>query len=248
MNKNNKSDHYKKQLDYFSNEFGKSNQYKLSSWQKTYIDRIKKELLGNSYKGKTLIDIASGSGYVAVEMARLGLDVVATDLTSEVIRNLNKYKKQFSLSNLRAVKCFAEKIPLPDKSVDFIVANAILEHIPDEQRAIDEWKRILRPHGKIFITVPLSLRYIWPFLWPVNYAHDKRMGHLRRYNLQNLQEKFKLRVLRVFYTGHLLKVISAIASLYIGDERFSEFFEKIDSKQESKRYGASNIIVLFENK
>lgn len=241
-----KDKQYKKQLDYFSNEFEKSNQYKLSSWQKTYIDRIKKELLGKNYKGKTLIDIASGSGYVAIEMARLGLDVVATDLTPEVIRNLNKYKKQFSLSNLRAVRCFAEKIPLPDKSVDYIIANAILEHIPDEKQAIDEWKRILRPHGKMFIAVPLNLRYIWPFLWLFNYMNDKRIGHLRRYDLKNLQEKFNLRVLKVFYTGHLLKVVSVIASLYIWGERFSKFFEKIDSRQEHKRYGASNIIVLFE--
>lgn len=248
MSKNSKSDHYKKQLDYFSNEFRRSNQYKLSSWQKTYIDRIKKELLGKNYKGKTLIDIASGSGHVAIEIARLGLNVIATDLTSEVIKNLNKYKKQFSLSNLRAVKCYAEKIPLPDKSVDYIVANAILEHIPNEKEAIDEWKRLLKPDGKMFITVPLSLRYVWPFLWPVNYIHDKRIGHLRRYHLESLQEKFNLRVLKVFYTGHLLKVISALASLYIRIERFSGFFEKIDTKQESKRYGASNIIVLFENK
>ncbi|MEK7533827.1 MAG: class I SAM-dependent methyltransferase [Patescibacteria group bacterium] len=248
MSKNNNSDHYKKQLDYFSSEFGENNQYKLFSWQKTYIDRIKKELLGRNYKGKTLIDIASGSGYVAVEIARLGLDVVATDLTPEAIKNLNKYKKQFSLFNLRVVKCYAEIIPLPDKSVDFVVANAILEHIPNEKKAIDEWKRLLKKNGKIFITVPLRFRYIWPFLWPINYFHDKRIGHLRRYDLQNLQEKFNLRVLKVFYTGHLLKVISAIASLLIKSERFSEFFEKIDTKQESKRYGASNIIVLFENK
>ena len=248
MSINNKSDHYKKQLDYFSNEFGKNNQYKLFPWQKTYIDRIKKELLGKNYKGKTLIDIASGSGYVAVEIARLGLNVVATDLTPEAIKNLDKYKKQFSLSNLRAVKCYAEKIPLPDKSVDFIVANAILEHIPNEKEAIDEWKRILRPHGKMFITVPLNLRYVWPFLWFVNYLHDKRIGHLRRYDLQSLQAKFSLKVSKVCYTGHLLKVIGVIVALFIRTERFSEFFEKIDAKQEGKRYGASNIIVLFENK
>lgn len=245
MSKNNKSDHHKKQLNYFSNEFGKNNQYELSSWQKTYIDRIKKEFLGKNYKEKTLIDIASGSGYVAVEMARIGLSVIATDLTPEAIKNLNKYKKQFSLSNLKTIKCYAEKIPLPDKSVDFIVANAILEHIPDEQKAINEWKRILRPHGIMFITVPLKLRYIYPFLWLINYVHDKKIGHLRRYDKETLEKKFKLPVKSVYYSGHLIKVFGIIVSFFLKNSKYDIFFENQDKKTERRCYGANNISIIF---
>ena len=245
----NEKKQYKHQRNYFNKEFLSIAQYRLSEWQITYIDRIKKHLLDKDFRKKTLLDIATGRGYVAIEMAKLGMQVIACDLSFQSIKNLEKYKKQFSLKNLRLLSCPAEKIPLPDKSVALIVANAILEHIPNEKEAIAEWKRILRPHGRMFIAVPLKLRYVWPFLWPINYIHDKRIGHLRRYNLQNLQEKFNLRVLKVFYTGHLLKVVSAITSLFIiKSERFSEFFEKIDTRQESTRYGASNIIVLFENK
>jgi len=239
--------HHTKQLSYFGYEFGHVDKYELESWQKSYIEKIKKYMLGKSRK-KVLIDIASGSGYVAIEMAKFGLNVIAIDLTPEAINNLNKYKKQFSLHSLTIKKCFAEKIPLPDKSVDFIVANAILEHIPNEKEAINEWKRILKPHGKMLITVPLKLRYVWPFLWLVNYLHDKRIGHLRRYDLQNLQEKFKLKVQKVFYTGHLLKVIGVIMALFVRNQKICNFIEKIDIKQENKRYGASNIIVLFESK
>lgn len=239
--------HYIKELSYFGYEFGHVDKYRLDPWQKSYIEKIRKYMLGISRK-KVLIDIASGSGYVSVEMAKLGLNVIATDLTPEAINNLNKYKKQFSLHNLTIKKCFAEKIPLPDKSVDFIVANAILEHIPNEKEAIDEWKRILKPHGKMFITVPLNFRYVWPFLWPVNYIYDKRIGHLRRYDLQSLRKKINLKVLKVFYTGHLLKVVNAIMTIFIKSRKLSDFVEKIDIKQESKRYGASNIIVLFEKK
>ena len=239
--------HHTKQLSYFGYEFGHVDKYELESWQKSYIEKVKKYMLGKSRK-KVLIDIASGSGYVAIEMAKFGLNVIAIDLTPEAINNLNKYKKQFSLHSLTIKKCFAEKIPLPDKSVDFIVANAILEHIPNEKEAINEWKRILKPHGKMLITVPLKLRYVWPFLWLVNYLHDKRIGHLRRYDLQNLQEKFKLKVQKVFYTGHLLKVIGVIMALFVRNQKICNFIEKIDIKQENKRYGASNIIVLFESK
>lgn len=247
MSKNNKSDHYKKQLNYFNNEFEKNDQYRLFPWQKTYIDRIKKEFLSRNFKGKTLIDIASGSGYVAVEIAKLELKVIATDLTPEAIKNLNKYKKQFSLPNLRIMECFAEKIPLPDKSVDFVVANAILEHILDEQKAIDEWKRILKPHGKMFITVPLRFRYIYPFLWLHNYMHDRKIGHLRRYDKEILEKKFKLPIENVYYSGHLIKVFGVIISLIFKNSRYDAFFENQDKKTEKNRYGANNISIIFKN-
>ena len=239
--------HYKKQLSYFGEEFGRVDKYKLDYWQKRYIGRIKKYVLRDNCEGKVLIDIATGSGYVAIEMAKLGLNVIATDLTPEAIGNLNKYKKKLSLSNLKIIKCYAEKIPLPNKSVDFIVANAILEHVPDEKQAIGEWKRILKPGGKMFITVPLNLRYVWPFLWPINFIHDKRIGHLRRYDLENLQEKFNLRVLKVFYSGHLIKVLGIIIAIILKTSRFDTFFEDKDQTMQSKIYGASNISVIFKN-
>ena len=61
-------------------------------------------------------------------MAKLGLNVIATDLTPEAIKNIEKYKKQFKLLNLKIIKSYAEEIPLLDKSVDYIVANAILDN------------------------------------------------------------------------------------------------------------------------
>ena len=238
--------HYVKQLSYFGYEFGHVGKYRLESWQKSYIEKIKKYMLGESHK-KVLIDIASGSGYISVEMAKLGLNVIATDLSSEAINNLNKYKKQFSLHNLTIKKCFAEKIPLPDKSVDFIVANAILEHIPGEMQAIEEWKRILKPGGKMFITVPLKYQYVWPFLWIPNYVHDKRIGHLRRYDLNTLKYRFKLPIINVFYSGHLIKILVIIIAVVLKTSRFDDYFEDIDQTMQSKIYGASNISVIFKN-
>lgn len=244
MNRNNQ---YKKQLEYFGDEFGNKKEYTLAPWQKRYVEIIKKNMLGRNHKGKTLLDIATGSGYIAIELSKLPLHVIATDLTPQAIVNIEKYKEKFSLSNLRTIKCYAEKIPLPDKSVDYIVANAILEHIPDEKRAIKEWKRILKPYGKMFITVPLRFKYVWPFLWPINYVHDKRIGHLRRYDLNILKKKFNLEVVKYFYTGHLVKIWGIIISLITKESKYDYYFEKLDEEKSHNRYGASNITVIFNN-
>jgi len=241
-----KKTHYKKQLAYYEKEFSTNSEYKLAAWQKRYIDRIKDYLLVKDFKNKTLLDIATGSGYIAIEMAKLGMNVIACDLSPQAIKNLKTYQKELSLRNLELIVCNAEKIPLKDNTVDYILANAILEHMPNEKETIREWKRILKPGGKIFITVPLSLKYVWPFLWLINILYDKRLGHLRRYDLKSLKDKFRLKVFKVFYTGHLVKVFGVIFSELIGTHRFDEFLEKQDSKKQDIQYGANNISVILE--
>lgn len=241
----NKKNHYKKQKQYFKREFLSMKQYSLASWQKSYIERIKKDLLGKNYKGKTLLDIATGSGYVAVEMAKLGMHVIACDLSKQSIENLHVYKKELKLKNLEIIACYAEKIPLKDKSIDYIVANAILEHIPAEDDAITEWKRLLKKNGRMFITVPLKYRYIYPFLWLINYIHDKRIGHLRRYDKETLEKRFKLSGKKVYYSGHLIKVFGIIVSLISKNSKYDTFFENQDKKEEKICYGANNISIIF---
>ncbi len=243
----NRNGQYKKQLKYFGNEFGNKKEYTLDCWQKRYIELIKKNMLGRNYKGKTLVDIATGSGYIAIELSKLPLRVVAIDLSPQAIMNIEKYKKQFSLSNLRTKKCYAERIPLPDESVDYIVANAILEHIPDEKKAINEWKRILKKGGKLFVTVPLRYRYIWPFLWLPNYIHDKKIGHLRRYDKKSLEKAFCLSSKKVFYSGHLIKVIGMVISIFLGINVLDNKKKKKDKKAQDVRYGANNISVIFHS-
>lgn len=241
----NKKKHYKKQKQYFQKEFSSMTEYGLAPWQKSYIDRIKKDLLGKNYKGKTLLDIATGSGYVAVEMAKMGLHVIACDLSKQSIENLHKYKKELNLKSIKILECYAEKIPLKSKTVDYVVANAILEHIPDENDAITEWKRLLKKNGRMFITVPLKFRYIYPFLWLVNYLHDKRIGHLRRYDKGTLEKRFKLPLKNVYYSGHLIKVFGIIISLILKNSKYDTFFENQDKKTEKRCYGANNISVIF---
>lgn len=238
--------HYKKQLDYFGKEFSSIVSYSLAPWQKSYINRIKIDMLKKKYTKKTVLDIATGSGYVAIEMAKLGLNVIATDLTPEALENINKTKIKLGLNNIKTINCYAEKIPVPSESADFIVANAILEHIPNEKKAIAEWIRILKPGGRMMITVPLRFRYIWPFLWLPNYLHDKKIGHLRRYDKQILEKRFKLQVVNTYYTGHLIKVFGIVLSLLTKKANIEKKFEKMDAKKANQRYGANNISVIFE--
>lgn len=47
-------------------------------------------------------------------------------------------------------------MPFPDQRFDFMILNHVLEHVPDEEKAMEEIKRVLKPHGKLCLSVPIS--------------------------------------------------------------------------------------------
>ncbi len=47
-------------------------------------------------------------------------------------------------------------LPFPDQSFDLILSQAVLEHVPDPQAAVDEMHRILRPGGRIYCEIAFT--------------------------------------------------------------------------------------------
>jgi ubiquinone/menaquinone biosynthesis C-methylase UbiE len=239
------SDQHAHQKKYFEKKYSSNPEYTLDAWKKTYISRILAAL--QPFPQGTLLDIGTGSGYVAIETAKRNkkIKVFACDLAPSAIRNIKKYSRDHAITNLRAFVCAAEELPLPDKSIDLIVANALLEHISDENKAIKEWKRILKANGKIFIVTPLKLKFIWPFFWPINILHDKRIGHLRRYDEIDLKHKFNLKPEKIYYSGHIHKFVWLMLSKIFNTKILENFVERLDNKMSNIKYGASNISIVL---
>lgn len=83
-----------------------------------------------------------------------GLRTKNVDYTSET----NYYKKleEEAVGEKLPVDIIAsgDAIPLPDASQDFIVSAHVLEHFPDPIKALQEWYRLIRPGGYIFMIIP----------------------------------------------------------------------------------------------
>lgn len=58
----------------------------------------------------------------------------------------------------------AANLPLADASIDTILCTEVLEHVPDPERTIGEFARVLRPGGTLITTAP--------FVYPIHDAHD----------------------------------------------------------------------------
>ncbi|HEY1415996.1 MAG TPA: methyltransferase domain-containing protein [Caulobacteraceae bacterium] len=48
----------------------------------------------------------------------------------------------------------ATDLPLPDASQDYVLSSHVLEHAPDTIRTLEEWLRVLKPGGALFLVLP----------------------------------------------------------------------------------------------
>ncbi len=72
----------------------------------------------------------------------------------------------------------ATRLPLADASLDLVVAFDLLEHLEDDDAAVAEVRRVLKPTGTYLVAVPAD-----PRLWS---EHDEAVDHVRRYTRQGL--------------------------------------------------------------
>jgi SAM-dependent methyltransferase len=108
--------------------------------------------------GRRVLDLASPK-LLAVALAREGLAVTSVDeLEREIAswRALADHERNltFQIADGRA-------LPFPDASVDGAYSISVLEHIaePGDEQALRELARVVRPGGRVLVTVPHSLEY-----------------------------------------------------------------------------------------
>lgn len=239
------SSHHRGQVEYFEREeIVAGMRYALEPWQEQYVRRF----LSNfpDVRETVVIDCGTGSGYMTIELAQQGAQVIACDLT---IRNLVRLRKIAASRNLLSqidfVCCLAESLPLINGVADFVIENAVLEHLPQELAAIREINRVSKAGAGVMVVVPLHYRYLNPLLIPLNYIHDKRIGHLRRYDEDSLREKFHgWHIKKVYYTGHTAKVVKVVANM--AHPFFDETaIERDDACHAAQKWGASNVCAIL---
>ncbi|MGE5107894.1 MAG: methyltransferase domain-containing protein [Sphingobacteriales bacterium] len=102
-------------------------------------------------KGNYVLDIGCGIGLQAQSMAKLvgaGGKVAGTDLSSVMI-DIAKSKTASSNLPLEFFVANAIQQPFPDQSFDCIRIERVLMYIKDIPAVLEEFKRLLKPNGKI---------------------------------------------------------------------------------------------------
>ena len=132
-----------------------------------------------------LLDIGAGAGRQSLLLSEeFGLQV-------DSLENSEFGQKAILDKGLNLIYASATSIPMPNNYYDGIVAMDVLEHIPEDEKAISEFFRVIKPGGNLFITVPA-----FQFLWS---SHDVAVDHVRRYSKRELVRKFEEAGLEVNY-------------------------------------------------
>ncbi len=137
--------------------------------------------------GMTVLDLGCGEGRHAFEAYRRGARVVAVDRGVSEVGTTKRWLGAIAEAGeapagaaSAVVRGDLLALPFPDESVDRVIASEVLEHIPDDETAMAEIARVLRPGGTVAVTVP---RY-GPerVCWALSDAyHANEGGHIRIY-------------------------------------------------------------------
>jgi SAM-dependent methyltransferase len=145
--------------------------------------------------GTKVIDVGCGQGRHSFEAFRRGANVIAFDQNAgdlndvdEVLQAMKDQGEVPASARAEAVKGDALDLPFADGTFDCVIASEILEHVPQDDKAIAELVRVLKPGGALAITVPrwLPERVCW--LLSDEY-HSNEGGHVRIYRASELQDK-----------------------------------------------------------
>jgi 2-polyprenyl-3-methyl-5-hydroxy-6-metoxy-1,4-benzoquinol methylase len=121
-----------------------------------------------------VLDFGCGSGLTVQTLTDAGYIASGVDFSREAI----EFGTSKGIAGLQVVS--DEKLPFPDASFDAVVCMDVLEHLADEQPALSEMRRVLKPEGVLLIMVPAYM-----FLWG---TQDEVAHHYRRYTLGSLTQ------------------------------------------------------------
>jgi SAM-dependent methyltransferase len=158
--------------------------------------------------GSSVIDVGCGAGRHSFEAFRRGADVVAFDQSVEDLNDVDAILQAMQTqgeapptAKAEAVKGDALDLPYDDGTFDCVIASEILEHVPADDRVIDELIRVLKPGGRLAVTVPRWLPEKVCWLLSDSY-HANEGGHIRIYHADQLQDKIVSRGLRFDHRHH----------------------------------------------
>lgn len=143
-------------------------------------------------EGKRVLEIGCGAGGMLGPLQRYG-SVSGLDIDHEFVSVCKE-------RGFEHVLCGSGyELPYADASFDLVCLFDTIEHLPDDEQALREVMRVLRPGGSVFVSVPA---YQW--LWSHN---DKTAHHFRRYTagrLRAVMKKAGLQPARVSYFNTFL--------------------------------------------
>lgn len=145
-----------------------------------------------------ILDIGSGTGNHLSGLQKH--ELVSLDLSEECVEQLSRRFSclpnwKFLVGDISNPKIFSQLEPM---SFDCVFSSNVFEHIPDDESALRNAVKLLKPGGRVVLVLPAHPELFGDM--------DKLAGHFRRYNKHAVRELFEragLEVVRLRYVNFL---------------------------------------------
>jgi ubiquinone/menaquinone biosynthesis C-methylase UbiE len=104
--------------------------------------------------GERILEIGPGTGYYTLDLATwIGPDgsLEILDIQQEMLDHTMDRVGERGLGNVTAARGDAQALPFDDASLDAVVLTTVLGEIPDQDAALGEIARVLRPGGRLVV-------------------------------------------------------------------------------------------------
>jgi SAM-dependent methyltransferase len=139
-------------------------------------------LLGEARAGETVLDLGCGAGRFTGALRDHGCAAIGVDVEEAA---LERARRNVPGGDFRRID---GSLPLEHRSVDLVWCSEVLEHVADTGGLLVEARRVLRPGGRMLVTVPFHGRVQAALIALTRFdAHfDPRGEHLRFYTARSL--------------------------------------------------------------
>lgn len=130
-------------------------------WRRFLVSRVAAE------PGDSVLDVATGTGAVAIELVRrTGCNVVGVDQSPEMLAQAERRVAAAGLRDrIQLVETQAERLPFPDRSFDALTFTYLLRYVEDPGATLRELVRVVRPGGVVAMLEFGVPRGIWRAPW-----------------------------------------------------------------------------------
>lgn len=127
---------------YSAQNIAEMNDWRREAWRKLILSHApQKEVL-------RVLDIGTGPGFFAINLALAGHEVTAVDVTEEMLQYAKSNAESYG-ARVDFVLHRGEFLPFKDGSFDLIVSRNVIWNLEYPEQALEEWERVLAPGGRM---------------------------------------------------------------------------------------------------